>query len=110
MVMKRGKVESGVQGQAMTGLPASIRQHAEELRKVRLNQRWSSYAQALEQCRRVEACAAAISGGKSKRSASAPAKTRRIFTVAKFDEIMHKYGAVPLTAAERKKYAKFLKR
>ena len=94
----------------MKDLPAAIRQHAEELRKVRLNQPRSSYAQALEQCRRVEACAAAISGGKSKRSASAPAKTRRIFTVAKFDEIMHKYGAVPLTAEERKKYAKFLKR
>jgi hypothetical protein len=108
--MKRGKVESGVQGKAMTSLPASIRKHAEELRKVRLSQRWSSYSEALEQCRRVEACAAAISGGKSKRSASAPAKTRQIFTVAKFDEIMHKFGAVPLTAAERKKYAKFLKR
>lgn len=104
------ETEASVYGPAMKDLPASIRQHAEELRKVRLNQRWSSYALALAQCRRVEARAAAISGGKSKRSASAPAKTRRIFTVAKFDEIMHKYGAVPLTAAERKKYAKFLKR
>lgn len=44
------------------------------------------------------------------RYVSAPAKAARIFTVEKFAEIMRKHGAVPLTAAERKKYAKFLKR
>ncbi len=40
----------------------------------------------------------------------APAKARRIFTVEKCDEILRKYGAVALTAAERRKYAKFLER
>lgn len=44
------------------------------------------------------------------RYVSAPAKASGIFTVAEFEEIMRKHGAVPLTAAERKKYAKFLKR
>lgn len=44
------------------------------------------------------------------RYVSAPAKASGIFTVEEFDEIMRKHGAVPLTAAERKKYAKFLKR
>ena len=44
------------------------------------------------------------------RYVSAPAKASRIFTVEKFEEIMRKHGGVPLTAAERKKYAKFLKR
>ncbi len=44
------------------------------------------------------------------RYVSAPAKASEIFTVAEFEEIMRKHGAVPLTAAERKKYAKFLKR
>ena len=92
----------------MKDLPASIRQHAEELRKVRLSQRWSSCAEALEQCMLVEARAAAVSSGKPKRSASRPLK--RIFTVEECDEILRKHGAVPLTAAERKKYAKFLKR
>ena len=49
-------------------------------------------------------------GGGSMGSVSAPAKASEIFTVAEFEEIMRKHGAVPLTAAERKKYAKFLKR
>ena len=44
------------------------------------------------------------------RYVSAPAKAPGIFTVAEFEDIMRKHGAVPLTAAERKKYAKFLKR
>jgi hypothetical protein len=44
------------------------------------------------------------------RYVSAPAKASRIFTVERFDQIMRKHGAVPLTAAERGKYAKFLKR
>jgi hypothetical protein len=44
------------------------------------------------------------------RYVSAPAKAPRIFTVEKCDEILRKHGAVPLTAEERKKYAKFLKR
>ena len=38
------------------------------------------------------------------------AKASGIFTVERFEEIMRKHGGVPLTAAERKKYAKFLKR
>ena len=44
------------------------------------------------------------------RYVSAPAKPSGIFTVERFEEIMRKHGGVPLTAAERKKYAKFLKR
>lgn len=92
----------------MRDLPASIRQNAEELRKVRLSQRWSSYAEALEQCKLVEVRAAAVSGGKPKHSFSGPLK--RIFTVEKCDELLRKHGAMPLTAWERKKYAKFLKR
>lgn len=44
------------------------------------------------------------------RYVSAPVKAPRIFTVEKCDEILRKHGAVPLTAAEREKYAKFLKR
>ena len=68
----------------MKDLPASIRRHAEELRKVRLSQRWSSCAEALEQCKLVEARAAAVSSGKPKRSASGPVK--RIFTVEECDE------------------------
>lgn len=44
------------------------------------------------------------------RYVSAPAKASRIFTVERFEQIMRKHGAVPLTAAERRKYAKFLKR
>jgi hypothetical protein len=44
------------------------------------------------------------------RYVSAPAKASGIFTVERFEEIMRKHGGVPLTAAERKKYAKFLKR
>jgi hypothetical protein len=44
------------------------------------------------------------------RYVSAPAKARRIFTLEKCDEILRKYGAVALTAAERRKYAKFLER
>jgi len=44
------------------------------------------------------------------RYVSAPAKARRIFTVEECDEILRKHGAVALTPAERRKYAKFLKR
>lgn len=44
------------------------------------------------------------------RYVSAPAKASGIFTVAEFEAIMRKHRAVPLTPAERKKYAKFLKR
>jgi hypothetical protein len=40
-------------------LPPEIRKNAEELRKLRLSQRWASYEEALAQCRRVELCAAA---------------------------------------------------
>ena len=38
----------------MKELPPEIRKNAEELRKLRLSQRWSSYEEALAQCRRVE--------------------------------------------------------
>lgn len=58
----------------MRGLPTCISKHAEDMRKVRLSQRWSSYAEASEQCRLVEARAGAGSSGKSKRSASGPLK------------------------------------
>ncbi|MFM8809954.1 MAG: hypothetical protein ACKOKC_13855 [Chthoniobacterales bacterium] len=51
-----------------------------------------------------------VRGKYTKRFVSAPAKASGIFTVERFEEIMRKHGAVPLTAAERKKYAKFLKR
>lgn len=43
----------------MNELPPCIRKNAEELRKIRLSQRWTSYEEALAQCRRVELCAAA---------------------------------------------------
>jgi hypothetical protein len=43
----------------MQDLPPEIRKNAEELRKLRLSQRWTSYEEALAQCRRVELCAAA---------------------------------------------------
>ena len=65
-----GRVKPNFHGLPMTGLPTYIRKHAEEMRKVRLSQRWSSYAEASAQCRLVEARAAADSSGKSKRSAS----------------------------------------
>jgi len=42
----------------MKELPPEIRKNAEELRKLRLSQPWSSYEEALAQCRRVELCAA----------------------------------------------------
>ena len=61
------ETEVSVYGPAMRDLPASIRQHAKELRKVRLSQRWSSHAEALEQCKLVEVRAAAVSSGKPKR-------------------------------------------
>ena len=83
----------------MRDLPASIGQHAEELRKVRLSQRCSSLAEALEQCKLVEARAADVSSGKPKRSA--PGLLKRIFTLQKCDKILRKHGAVPLTAGER---------
>jgi hypothetical protein len=51
-----------------------------------------------------------VRGKYAMRYVSAPAKASGIFTVEKFEEIMRKHGGVPLTAAERKKYAKFLKR
>ena len=69
-----------------------------------ISQRWSSYSEALEQCRLVEVRAAAVC--QPKRSASGPLK--RIFAVEECDEILRKHGALPLTAAERKKYAKCL--
>ena len=43
----------------MRKLPPEIRKNAEELRKIRLSQRGTSYEEALAQCRRVELCAAA---------------------------------------------------
>lgn len=50
-------------------------------------------------------------GGKyAMRYVSAPANASGIITVERFEDIMRKHGGVPLTAAERKKYAKFLKR
>ena len=69
-----------------------------------ISQRWSSCSEALEQCRLVEVRAAAVC--QPKRSASGPLK--RSFTVEECDEILHKHSALPLTAAERKKYAEFL--
>ena len=42
----------------MKELPPEIRKNAEELRKLRLSQPWSSYEEALAQCRRVELSAA----------------------------------------------------
>jgi len=51
-----------------------------------------------------------VRGKYAMRYVSAPAKASRIFTVERFEEIMRKHGGVPLTAAERKKYAKFLNR
>ncbi|MFM8656907.1 MAG: hypothetical protein ACKOD5_07220 [Chthoniobacterales bacterium] len=43
----------------MRELPPEIRKNAEELRKLRLSHRWTSYEEALAQCRLVELRAAA---------------------------------------------------
>jgi len=52
-------------GPAMKGIPPVIQKHAEELRKIRLSQRWTSYSEALEQCRMVELHAATDSDTRS---------------------------------------------
>ena len=49
----------------MKELPPEIRKNAEELRKLRLSQRWTSYSEALEQCRLVELHAATDSDARS---------------------------------------------
>ena len=54
----------------MHELPPCIRKNAEELRKIRLSQRWTSYEEALKQCRAVELHAASASSAKSKGSGS----------------------------------------
>ena len=51
-----------------------------------------------------------VRGKYAMRYVSVPAKASGIFTVERFEDIMRKHGGVPLTAAERKKYARFLKR
>jgi hypothetical protein len=54
----------------MNELPPCIRKNAEELRKIRLSQRWTSYEEALKQCRAAELHAASASSAKSKDSGS----------------------------------------
>lgn len=38
----------------LENLPDKLKKFSKEMRKIRMNQKWSSYEQVLAQCRRVE--------------------------------------------------------
>jgi hypothetical protein len=79
----------------MDEIPPSIRKHAEELRKLRLSQPWTSYAQALKQCQAVELRAAAASErvGEPRVSRSVTAGK----SDAEFEAWLAAQGAVPMS-------------
>jgi hypothetical protein len=84
---------------AMDEMPPSIRKNAEELRKLRLSQPWTSYAQALKQCRAVELRAAAASErvGEPRVSGSVTAGMSDV----EFEAWLVAQGAVPMSEERR---------
>jgi hypothetical protein len=86
-------------GRAMDEIPPSIRKNAEELRKLRLSQPWTSYAQALKQCQAVELRAAAASErvGEPRVSRSVTAGK----SDAEFEAWLAAQAAVPMSEERR---------
>jgi hypothetical protein len=83
----------------MKVIPPRIRKNAEELRKIRLSQRWTSYSEALEQFRAVgrHAAAAGARVGEPRVSRSVTVG----MSDAEFEVWLVVQGAVPMSEERR---------